>query len=82
MKKNTQISKERQDFGEMLCRAIAPDAWAEYDDGKGVCTNSAGFRIVESINAAGRIIAVLEKNGYPVPAKNTNTPVPSKNMKK
>jgi hypothetical protein len=39
-----------------ISRALSPDAWAEFDDGNGVCTISAGENCIESIKAAQRLI--------------------------
>jgi len=67
--KTKAVSKERQDFGDLISRAIAPHSWAEYDAGNGRCSNAAGFECVESIKAAARVIKALEESGFPVPPK-------------
>jgi hypothetical protein len=41
---------------DKLARAMVPDAWKEYDEGNGVCTNMAGWACIESIKYAQKLI--------------------------
>lgn len=55
---------KRGELYDELARAMEPKAWAEYDEGHGVCTNQAGWKCLESLEQAIRAITFLEKKGY------------------
>jgi hypothetical protein len=55
---------DKSELGDKIAREIAPDAWKEFDQGKGVCSNSAGFACIESIKAAGRVIKLSKIGLY------------------
>lgn len=59
----------REALGMRIARAIAPDAWAEYDHGKGRCTIESGARVLESISAAARVLDTLESEGFTIPPR-------------
>lgn len=44
---------------EKLARAMEPEAWAEYGAGDGVCTNDAGWKCMDSVKTAQRLIRVF-----------------------
>lgn len=46
---------------DWLARLIAPEAWAEYDAGRGRCSNMAGWACLDSLRAAQRIVAAEDK---------------------
>jgi len=39
-----------------IARAMEPEAWAEYDAGDGTCANEDGWKCIDSIKAAQRLI--------------------------
>lgn len=39
-----------------LARAMDPEAWAEYDAGQGTCNNQAGWKCLDTIRYAQRLI--------------------------
>lgn len=43
-----------------LAHEIEPEAWQEYDEGRGTCSNMSGVRVMESLSIASRLI----KNGW------------------
>lgn len=51
------------DLADKIARAIAPIAWAEFDAGKGVCSNSSGWACMASVDAAGKVLALLVAEG-------------------
>jgi hypothetical protein len=61
--KKTVKTMDRDKFGEEIARAMEPTAWAEYDAGKGVCSNGAGQRVLHSMVRAGLVLRLLEKKG-------------------
>lgn len=61
---------DRMELGDQLARAMEPDAWAEYDEGNGICSNAAGWACLESIGHATRVLDLLaEKGAILVPPK-------------
>lgn len=62
----------RMKLGDKLIQAICPEGWAEYiatrPRGRRM-SNAVGFRFVDAIDSAGRIMDMLHAEGYPVPAK-------------
>ena len=46
----------RQKAGDAIARCLEPEAWAEYDEGGGVCTNGAGIRCMRSIEHAAALM--------------------------
>lgn len=54
---------DREAIGEEIARAIAPDEWAEFDAGKGTCTNGAFWKIKDSMFAACIAMNVLSEKG-------------------
>jgi len=44
-----------------LARAMSPDAWAEYDAGNGVCTNSAGWECIDTIKKAQKLLRAFPR---------------------
>lgn len=53
MKKPTKLEEAAI---EALSRAMAPDEWAEFDAGNGICSNAAGWEIKATIGHAKKLI--------------------------
>lgn len=59
----------REDLGEKLARAMEPDCWRDYDAGNGKVANETGWKIIDTIHYAGRVMDILETLGYPMEKK-------------
>lgn len=53
----------RMELGDELARAMEPEAWAEYDEGNGICSNAAGWKCLESINHVAAVMNLLARKG-------------------
>ena len=54
---------QNQALGMYLARAMDPEAWEEFDEGDGVCTNEAGLRIKTTIEHSVKVLYKLEEMG-------------------
>lgn len=52
----------RPDLVETIARQIAPREWKEYDQGNGICTNLASWRILDSLEHAKSALKCLRDN--------------------
>jgi hypothetical protein len=52
---------------DLMARAMCPDEWAEFDAGNGVCSNMAGWAILDSIKHASRAYRALLNAGVALP---------------
>lgn len=53
----------RPELVEAMSRQMAPREWEEYDRGKGICTNQAGWRISDTLDYAKQALIYLRDNG-------------------
>jgi hypothetical protein len=51
---------DRRTLLDQVARAMEPEAWAEYDAGKGRCTNQSGWKCLDSLDHAAKALDFLE----------------------
>ncbi len=61
----------RMRLGDKITAAIAPEAWEAYQTSvpKGTITNMDGWKLIDALAAAGRVMDMLHAEGFPVPAR-------------
>ena len=53
----------RPELVEAMSRQMASREWEEYDQGKGICTYQAGWRISETLDYAKQALIYLRDSG-------------------
>jgi hypothetical protein len=54
------VSAKDRSIGERIARAIAPEAWRQFDRSPRASTNEVGAACLSSIDAARRVLKVLK----------------------